>query len=129
MRITQEERVIKYIKDFGSISSLDAFKDLGITRLSAVIFNLRRDYNVSDTWEYVENRYGYKVKFKRYFLDEKPKQEIKQEPKELKFYSRADEYDYYYKRFKELGGFSPIKLTLEEYKAEVEKLENESNNL
>ncbi len=126
--MSQEELVLKYIKDFGSISTLEAFKDLGITRLSAKIFNLRNDYNVRDSWDESINRYGKKVRFKRYYLDEKPKETTipkVEEKKTLKFYSRAEEFDYYYKRFKELGGFSPIMLTLEEYKKEVEKLENE----
>lgn len=29
--MTQKERIIDYIKQFGSITSLDAYRDLGIT--------------------------------------------------------------------------------------------------
>ena len=29
--MTQKERIINYIKEFGSITSLDAYRDLGIT--------------------------------------------------------------------------------------------------
>ena len=32
-RVTQKERIIKYIKDFGSITSFQAYADLGITQL------------------------------------------------------------------------------------------------
>lgn len=33
MKPSQKERVMKYIEDFGSISSFEAYKDLGITHL------------------------------------------------------------------------------------------------
>ena len=39
--MTQEDKVLQYMQDFGSITTWDAFTDLGITRLSAKIFNLR----------------------------------------------------------------------------------------
>lgn len=66
--LTQEERVVDYIRRFGSITSYDAFIDLGITRLSAKIFNLKSDYYIGYTWETKKNRFGDKVKFKRYFI-------------------------------------------------------------
>ena len=34
-RPTQSERVKKYMEDFGSITQLDAIRDLGVLRLSA----------------------------------------------------------------------------------------------
>ena len=68
-RITQEDRVLEYIKDFGSISSWEAFIELGITRLSAVIFNLARDgYRIERKTENATNRYGTPVHFTRYSL-------------------------------------------------------------
>lgn len=70
-RITLKDRVLKYMQDFGSISSLEAFKDLGCTRLSALIFLLRKDYRIDDEWVKTTNRYGDKVEFKRYFIVEK----------------------------------------------------------
>jgi len=39
---THEERVLSYLKIYGSITSLEAIRDLGNTRLSASIFNLRQ---------------------------------------------------------------------------------------
>lgn len=33
MKTTQKERIIRYIREFGSITSLDAYNDLGITQL------------------------------------------------------------------------------------------------
>ena len=37
MKITQRERIIKYIRDYGSITSFEAYKDLGITQLATRI--------------------------------------------------------------------------------------------
>lgn len=68
--ITQKDRVFNYMKEFGSISSLEAFKDLGITRLAAVIFELKKSHNIISELENWENRYGEKVYFSRYRLGE-----------------------------------------------------------
>ena len=66
--VTQEDRVLQYMIDFGSITSLEAFRDLGVTRLSAKIFNLKNDHQIGYKWETTKNRYEDIVKFKRYFL-------------------------------------------------------------
>lgn len=45
--MTQEERVLRHMKQFDGITSWEAFCDYGITRLSAKIFNLReRGYKI-----------------------------------------------------------------------------------
>lgn len=68
--ITQEIRVLNYMLDFGSISSWEAIKELGITRISARIFNLRKKgYFIENEWEYTTNRYGDKIKYVRYTLN------------------------------------------------------------
>lgn len=33
MKTTQKQRIINYIREFGSISNWEAYKDLGITQL------------------------------------------------------------------------------------------------
>ena len=69
MKETQEQRVINYIRQFGSITTKDAFNDLGITRLSAKIFNLKKQgYEIKDNFEQGKNRYGEITNFKRYYL-------------------------------------------------------------
>lgn len=66
------ERVLQYLEDFGSITSYEAFEHLGVSRLSAVIFNLRRKgYNIVGETESSKNRYGDKVHFTRYRLESK----------------------------------------------------------
>lgn len=47
--MNQADRIMKYIHEFGSIISLDAFRDLGITRLSARIHELRESGVEFDT--------------------------------------------------------------------------------
>ena len=67
--MTRNERVLQYIQDFGSITTLDAFKDLGCTRLSAAIFQLKRQgYDIRTQREQAKNRYGETVYFCRYSL-------------------------------------------------------------
>lgn len=67
MRKTHEERVVDYINQFGSITSRDAFVDLGITRLSAVVFCLKRKgYHFDTKTEYSNNRWGDKTHYARY---------------------------------------------------------------
>jgi len=69
--MTQCERVIQYIKDFGSISTLEAFRDLGVARLSARIFDLQEQgYQFNRKNETSKNRYGDKVTYTRYSLKE-----------------------------------------------------------
>lgn len=69
MKMTQKERIINYIKQFGSITSLDAYKDLGITQLATRIKELKEQgYEFKTKWENSKNRYGERVDFKRYYL-------------------------------------------------------------
>lgn len=70
--MANKERVLAYMEEHGSISSMEAFKDLGVTRLSAVIFDLRADgYEIDAKREKTVNRYGDKVSFARYTLRDK----------------------------------------------------------
>lgn len=56
------------MQQYGSITSLEAFRDLGITRLSGVIFDLRKDYNIASKTEKGKNRYGESTSYNRYYL-------------------------------------------------------------
>lgn len=69
MKITQKDRIINYIREFGSISSWEAYSELGITQLGARIDQLQKDgYAFKTEWENKKNRYGEDVSFKRYYL-------------------------------------------------------------
>lgn len=64
-------RIIDYMKSHKSITSMDAFTDLGITRLSARIKELRESgYNISTIMIDGINRYGEPVRYGLYKLIE-----------------------------------------------------------
>lgn len=68
-RMTQAERVLEYIAEFGSITQLDALKDLGVMRLASRISDLKRDgVPIRSEVEPVKNRYGETSYIKRYSL-------------------------------------------------------------
>lgn len=71
MKKSQKERILDYIKEFGSISSWQAYADLGITQLGARIDQLKHEgYLFTTEWENNTNRFGEKVMYKRYRLEE-----------------------------------------------------------
>lgn len=71
---TQNERILRHLRDHGSITSLEAFAEYGITRLSARIFDLRHDgHKILSFVETAKNRYGEPVRYYRYMLDEERK--------------------------------------------------------
>lgn len=68
----QTDKVLEYMQKFGSITQMDALKDLGIMRLASRISDLRRQgYAVKGQTETVLNRYGEKCCIKRYSLEAK----------------------------------------------------------
>lgn len=70
--MTQAQRVLQYIREFGSISTWESFRDLGVTRLSARIFDLKKQgYEFETKMETNKNRYGEIVSYKRYWLKER----------------------------------------------------------
>ena len=66
---TQNQRILDYIEEFGSITQLDALRDLGVMRLASRISDLKRlGYPIVRTNETVKNRFGEKVSIRRYSL-------------------------------------------------------------
>ena len=70
---TQKELILKYLHDFGSITPMQAFSDLGITKLSTRVSEMRSDDGIEFKIESVKikNRYGKTVHFSRYSLEKK----------------------------------------------------------
>ena len=63
----QTVRVLNYIKDFGSITTKEAFNDLGVARLASRIHELNQmGYNITKVMEKGENRYGETTHYARY---------------------------------------------------------------
>lgn len=66
----QKEKVLQYMLTFGSITQLDAFRDLAVLRLASRISDLRKDgYDIQSEFETVKNRFGENVSYKRYRLN------------------------------------------------------------
>lgn len=68
---TQNQRILEYISEFGSITQLSALSELGVMRLASRISDLKRQgHNIISTTESVKNRYGEKCYIKRYSFGE-----------------------------------------------------------
>lgn len=67
--MTQEEKVLRHLKELGSITSWEAIMEYGITRLSAKIFNLRKQgYEIEKEYVTTKNRFGEYCTFAKYML-------------------------------------------------------------
>ena len=67
--MTQRERVIKYLKDFGSITRAEGFTELGIVELPARICELESmGYKFERETVFSKNRYGEPIHFTKYSL-------------------------------------------------------------
>jgi len=67
--LTHLDRTLIHLINNGSITSWEAIKEYGNTRLSATIFELRqRGYNIKSETEYSRNRYDQPVHYARYTL-------------------------------------------------------------
>lgn len=65
---TQAMRVLEYIRQFGSITQLEALRDLGVMRLASRVADLRKmGFNIVGEREAVVNRYEETSYIKRYF--------------------------------------------------------------
>ena len=66
---TQNERIINYMNEFGSITQMEALRDLGVARLASRISDLKRlGYEFRSEFEPVKNRWGENCSVKRYYL-------------------------------------------------------------
>lgn len=67
--MTQSERIVRHLREHGSITSLEALEDYGIMRLASRVADLKKA-GVPIRREMVcrKNRYGDKVAFARYWL-------------------------------------------------------------
>ena len=55
----QHEAILKHLEDNRTITNMEAFRLYGVTRLSAIIFNLRKlGYTIKTTREIGKTRYG-----------------------------------------------------------------------
>lgn len=68
-RVSQSEMIKKHLTKRGSITSWEAIKLYGCTRLSAKIYDLRAEgMDIKTDHVTKKNRYGYPVTFANYIL-------------------------------------------------------------
>lgn len=67
--MTQHDLILRYLKNFRTITPYEAFKELGITKLATRISELKKEgYVFGDKWIDDINRFGENVRYKMYFL-------------------------------------------------------------
>lgn len=67
--MTQREAILQYINEFGSITPMEAFSDLGITKLATRISEMRKDgieFNIETVK--AKNRWKETIHYARYSL-------------------------------------------------------------
>ena len=70
-KVTQHDRIIDYMKKHGSITTLQAYNDLGITKLTTRISELRSSGKVINGERItVKNRFDEECHVNRYTLEE-----------------------------------------------------------
>ena len=68
-KATQAQRVLDYMRVFGSITQLEALNVIGVMRLASRISDLKRQgYSIDSKMITVKNRYGENCRIKRYSL-------------------------------------------------------------
>ena len=74
MRTTKTKLILEHLKRFKGITSMDAFALYGATRLSAIIFELRKKgYAIYNEDIHKKDRYGNHIHYVRYRLEENKK--------------------------------------------------------
>lgn len=69
-KVTQKIRIFKYMQDYGSITPVEALRDLGVMRLAARIADLEgQGIRIVHERETATNRMGEKVSYSRYSLE------------------------------------------------------------
>lgn len=71
--MTKTQAVLEWLQTNASISSMEAIQSFGATRLSAIIFNLKRKgYNIETVMCEGTDRFGNRMRFARYYLRNSP---------------------------------------------------------
>jgi hypothetical protein len=71
MKETQRVKILKYLREYGSITPLEALREFSCMRLATRIFELKEDgYKIKTVIEKAENKSGEPVHYARYYLQE-----------------------------------------------------------
>lgn len=70
-QLSQQDLILMYLEENGSITPMQAFSDLGITKLATRVSEMRREgIQIDGETIVVKNRFGQKCYVKRYTLKE-----------------------------------------------------------
>lgn len=71
MKITQCSRILRHLKDYGVLTSREAFNEYGVMRLAARINDLRRQgYPIGKRMKQGKNRYNESVSYAEYYMED-----------------------------------------------------------
>lgn len=69
LKVTQCERIIRHLQDYGTITSLEAISEYGILRLASRISDLKKQgYLITSEFKTGKNRYGEPTHYSVYQL-------------------------------------------------------------
>lgn len=73
LKLSQRDDIIRHLMTEGSITAWEAIKEYGSTRLSAIVYELRKKgWHIESEMVTSKNRYGNTVQFARYRFKSKP---------------------------------------------------------
>lgn len=76
--MTQTQAIINHMREYGGITSKEAFENYGATRLSGIIYRLKHQgYTITKTSETCITRFGQIVTYARYSIAEDDESETK----------------------------------------------------
>lgn len=74
--MNKTKAVLQWLQTHAGITSMEAIKQFSATRLSAIIFNLRkRGYDIDMVWCEGRDRFGNPMRYGRYYLRNSPSQD------------------------------------------------------
>ncbi len=74
--MNKTKAVLQWLQTGAGISSMEAIKQFGATRLSAIIFNLRkRGHDIETVMVDGRDRFGNPTRYARYYLRDSPSQD------------------------------------------------------
>ena len=82
VKLSQRDDIIRHLMTEGSITAWEAIKEYGSTRLSAIIYELRKKgWRIESEMVTSKNRYGNPVTFVRYHFKSTPAETTQAQPK------------------------------------------------
>lgn len=66
--MNKHKEVLNYLKEHGTITSWEAIEKFGATRLSSIIFNLRKKHEIDTIMQETTDRYGNHCQYAMYKL-------------------------------------------------------------